>query len=145
MWLFLKKCQHQSFLYIDIRFDNVYKILKFKPQSFHFLKIVALYLAGDFLASHYRLIQNELKFLDFGLADSGSVSIIAIYLIFTLLKKIDFNLIKFFFGFIYLHNSRNILPLFPGFVGTFDFKDLIYFLVGFILIYLFDFNKRDKY
>lgn len=125
----------------------MYKILQFKPQSFHYLKIVLLYLVGYFLASHYRPIQNSRKFFDFGLADSGVglVSIIAIYLIFTPPYKNRFQSKKNSFLVLFAYIIQEIYCyFFPGFVGTFDFKDLIYYLVGFTLIYFFDVNRRVK-
>ncbi len=117
-----------------------------KLLAVHCLKIIALYLVGYFLASHYRPFQNEERFFDLGLADSGVsfVSIISVYLIFTPPFKSRFYAKRnaIFISFVYL-SQEVYCYFFPGFVGTFDFKDIVYYSIGVIVIYWGDVLKRN--
>jgi|GEM_PF-5552433 len=78
--------------------------------------------------------------------DSGValVSIISIYLILTPPDKSQFYAKKNanYLLFVYL-TQEAYCYFFPGFVGTFDFKDIIYCFLGYIMIYYFDVNKRS--
>ncbi|MCH7399030.1 hypothetical protein MM236_13580 [Belliella sp. DSM 107340] len=115
------------------------------PKILHFKKIFILYLIGYFLASHYRSYQNSHSFFDFGLADSGVglVSIIIVYLIFTPPSKSRMQARKILFLVLFAYLSQEIYCyFFPGFVGTFDFKDMIYYVLGFVFVYWFDVKRR---
>lgn len=117
----------------------------FSPQFLHFLKILTLYIIGYLLASHYRPYQNSLGFFDFGLADSGVglVSIIAVYFIFTPPSKSQEQAKKNALLVLFAYLSQEIYCyFFPGFVGTFDFKDLIYYFLGFAIVFFFDIKRR---
>lgn len=123
----------------------MYKILQYKSKSFHYLKILTLYLLGDLLASHYRPFQNKRGFFDFGVADSGVglVSILAVYLIFTPPGKSQSQAKKNSLCVLFAYLSQEIYCyFFPSFVGTFDLSDLVYYFFGFILLYWFDVKKR---
>lgn len=116
-----------------------------RPLFLHYLKILTLYFSGYHLASHYRPFQNRQDFFDFGLADSGVglVSIIIVYLIFTPPGKSQNQAINNSYKVLFAYLSQEIYCyFFPGFVGTFDFKDLIYYILGFILAYQFDAKGR---
>ncbi len=120
------------------------KLLIFKLQSSHYIKILALYLIGYFLASHYRPIQNSQGFFDFGLADSG-VGLVSMMLIYFLLTSPNKNQLKakenaLLLLFFYL-SQEIFCYFFPGLVGTFDFKDLVYYVFGYILLYWYDVKR----
>ncbi|WP_194774724.1 hypothetical protein [Pararhodonellum marinum] len=121
------------------------KLLLFKPLTLHFFKIIALYLIGYLLASHYRPIQNSQGFQDLGVADSGVglVSLMAVYLIFTPPSRPQAKAKKNAIIVLSVYLIQEIYCyFFPGFVGTFDFKDLVYYVFGFMLIYWFDVRER---
>jgi hypothetical protein len=116
------------------------------PLIKHNLKILVIYLIGYFLASHYRPFQNNNGFYDFGIADSGLSmgAIIFVYLVLTppykSISKAKTNALSLLF--IYL--SQEIYCFFfPGFVGTFDYKDIFFCLFGFGVIYWGDVLRRD--
>mgnify|MGYP006140109629 CR=1 FL=1 len=116
------------------------------PLIKHNLKILVIYLIGYFLASHYRPFQNKNGFYDFGIADSGLSmgAIIFVYLVLTppykSISKAKTNALTLLF--IYL-SQEIYCCFFPGFVGTFDYKDIFFCLCGFGVIYWGDVLRRD--
>jgi hypothetical protein len=118
-----------------------------KPILLHYLKISSLYIIGYILSSVYRPFQNSKGFFDFGLADSGVglISIIIVYLFFAPPSKSLEQAKKTASLVLFVYLIQEIYCyFFPGFVGTFDFKDILYYLVGFFFIYYFDVNSRDN-
>lgn len=114
----------------------------------YIFKIFSFFLIGYLIASHYRPFQNKLGFFDFGLADSGVglISIIIVYFLFTPPMKTQVQAKKNAFLILFVYLSQEIYCyFFPGFVGTFDVKDLIYYVVGFILIFYFDAKGRSSF
>ncbi|MCH7407659.1 hypothetical protein [Belliella aquatica] len=119
---------------------------KNNTQLLQFLKVSAFLVVGNLLSNHYRPYQNSQGFFDFGLADSG-VGLIHILVCYILLvppklnysKAREISLVILFF---YL--TQEIFSyFFTGFFGTFDWKDLIYYLLGFMLVYEFDVKNRS--
>lgn len=117
-----------------------------KALLLQYLKVIALLIVGNLLSNHYRPYQNSQGFFDFGLADSG-VGLIHILVCYTLLvpsklnrsKAHEISLVILFF---YL-GQEIFSYFFLGFFGTFDWKDLIYYLLGFMLVYEFDVKNRS--
>lgn len=120
--------------------------LKIKTHILQFLKVFALLIIGNLISNHYRPYQNSQGFFDFGLADSG-VGLIHFLVSYILLvppklnrsKAHEISIVILFFYF-----GQEILSyFFDGFFGTFDWKDLIYYLLGFMLVYEFDVKNRS--
>lgn len=113
--------------------------------SSHYWKIFVLFFIGHILVSYYRPFQNDHEFFDFGLADSGVgfVSLIMLYLLFTPPYKNRVESVKNLKLVLSVYLSQEIYCYFyPGFFGTFDFKDLIYYIFSFYFIFLFDIKAR---
>lgn len=101
---------------------------------------------GYLLASHYRPFQNSQSFFDLGLADSGVglVSIIAVYYIFTQPSKNQIQAKKNALVVLFVYLSQEIFCyFFPGPLGTFDVQDLVYYTIGYVLIYWYDVKGRE--
>jgi hypothetical protein len=110
-----------------------------------FILISILFALGYFLVNYYRPYQIRFNFPDFGLADSGSgmISIIIVYLLLSR-RRMDYsesrNLSVFIFS---LYVFQELLSyFFPGFIGTFDWKDLLYYFFGFLIVYFFYVKDR---
>lgn len=117
-----------------------------KVLAIHYLKILSFYVIGYFLASYYRPFQNKEVFFDFGLADSGVafVSLVSIYLILTPPNMSQFFAKRNALYLLFVYLSQEVYCLFfPGFVGTFDFKDIVYCVLGFIFVYWGDVLRRS--
>jgi len=122
------------------------KLVIAKTQSLHYLKIVTLFLCGYILASHYRPFQNSQNFFDFGLADSGVglFSLVMIYFIITPPNKSQSKAKENAMGILFVYLAQEIFCyFFPGPLGTFDVKDLLYYTIGFLLIYWNDVKGRE--
>lgn len=117
----------------------------YKPLFINILRILLLYLIGYILASHYRPFQNSLGFFDFGLSDSGLGFIHIVITYFVLSppyhNQVQAKKVGLLILFIYL-SQEVFCYFFPGLIGTFDFKDLIYYVFGFLFIYFFDVKSR---
>jgi hypothetical protein len=125
--------------------DYYFKIMS-RPLFIHFIKILILYIVGHSLASHYRPFQNNHGFYDFGIADSGIglVTFILLYLILTPPNKSRYKANENALAVLFVYMSQEIYCFFfPGFVGIFDIKDLIYYAFGFLVVYYFDVSRRS--
>jgi hypothetical protein len=118
---------------------------QYYPLNGYYIKLVILYIIGYFLASHYRPLQNNLGFFDFGLADSGvsTISFISIYLILTPPRIKKSKAIENAISILFIYIGQEIFCFFfPSLIGTFDVKDIVYCLFGCFYIYHCDILKR---
>ncbi|MDN3667932.1 hypothetical protein QWY93_01070 [Echinicola jeungdonensis] len=116
-------------------------------NNFSHFKLISLFLLGYVLVSHYRPFQNELGFFDFGLADSGAglVSLVFVYFLLTPLNTTQEKANENAFLVLFIYLSQELFCyFFPGLIGSFDFKDMLYYCLGFILVYCFDMKSRGN-
>jgi hypothetical protein len=106
--------------------------------------IFLLFIISFFLINYYRPFKANYEFNDFGLADSssGMISIIIVYLVISK-KNMPYLKAKELAIWIFaLYFMQELLSFFFPFIGVFDIMDLIYYLIGFVIIFCFDVRKK---
>ncbi len=123
------------------------QFVSFKNNIHYYLKIISLFFLGYVLVSHYRPFQNKIGFFDFGLADSGVglVSLVLVYFVFTppIINQYKAKENVLMILFVYL-SQEIFCYFFPGLIGSFDVKDLVYYIFGFILVYCINVRSRGN-
>ncbi len=115
------------------------------PTFNHSTKILSLFILGYLLVSHYRPYHTKKEFNNLGLADSGPglVSLLIVYLFFNKPAKSQSPSLKSALLILTIYLSQELFCLLvPGIIGAFDYKDLIFYIIGFFLIYLLDIRKK---
>jgi O-antigen ligase len=110
-----------------------------------YILILILFGLGYFLVNYYRPFQNIHKFFDLGLADSasGMLSFMMVYFFLSQDKTNRREALELSLSILCLYLLQEILSyFFPGRIGTFDWKDLVYYSFAFIIIYFFDVKGR---
>lgn len=112
----------------------------FKKNSVIFL----FFLLSFVLVNYYRPIKVNYGYNDFGIADSGSgmISLIIVYLVVSRRKITYFESRNLAIAVFSIYFFQEVLSYFINSIGTFDFKDIIYYLLGFVFIYYFDVKGR---
>jgi hypothetical protein len=89
----------------------------------------------------------QYDFDDLGLADSasGMISFIIVYLIFSKRSMSYLESRNIAIWIFLIYSTQEILSYFFPFVGTFDLKDLLYYLIGLIIVFYFDIRKKRVY
>lgn len=109
--------------------------------------IFLLFTTAFVLVNYYRSFKVKCDFDDLGLADSasGMISFIIVYLI-SSKRSMPYlesrNIAIWIFS---LYSTQEILSYFFPFVGTFDLKDLLYYLIGLVIVFYFDIRKKRVY
>lgn len=106
--------------------------------------VCLLFILSFVLVNYYRPFKAKHDFYDFGLADSGS-GMLSIFIVYLLLSRKNMsylssrNLALWIFS---LYFTQEILSYFIPYIGMFDMKDLLYYLIGLVFIFYFDVRKR---
>jgi hypothetical protein len=106
--------------------------------------IFLLFIISFLLVNYYRPFKANYEFNDFGLADSasGMISIIIVYLVISKKSMPYLKAKELAIWILALYISQELLSFFFSFLGVFDKMDLIYYLIGFAIIFYFDLKKK---